>query len=130
MIQFEILGVPPKKDRPRFSGKRAYSTESNKMDDQRVKLSFKNSGHSQLNGLLSVTIEAIYTCPKSWSKKKTLEHLGQPKGTKPDIDNVVKGVLDGLNGYAYEDDNQVVQLTAVKRYGTEDKTVVTISELK
>jgi Holliday junction resolvase RusA-like endonuclease len=31
-----------------------------------------------------------------------------------DIDNYVKTVLDGLNGTAWEDDIQVVEVTAVK----------------
>lgn len=37
--------------------------------------------------------------------------------TKPlrgDIDNYMKTVLDGLNGVAWDDDIQVVQVTAVK----------------
>lgn len=29
---------------------------------------------------------------------------------KMDVDNVAKSVLDGLNGVAYEDDDQVVEL--------------------
>jgi Holliday junction resolvase RusA-like endonuclease len=32
-----------------------------------------------------------------------------------DLDNYVKSLLDGLNGVAYEDDKQVVNLKAFKR---------------
>ena len=35
---------------------------------------------------------------------------------KIDIDNICKSVLDGLNGVAYTDDKQVVQLIATKFY--------------
>ena len=36
------------------------------------------------------------------------------KTTRPDIDNLVKNVLDALNGVAWEDDNQVAVLYAIK----------------
>ena len=35
---------------------------------------------------------------------------------KPDIDNIVKIVLDSLNGVAYIDDSQVVALLVEKHY--------------
>ena len=40
----------------------------------------------------------------------------QPPLVKPDIDNVVKLVMDALNGVAYDDDKQVVRQYAEKRY--------------
>jgi Holliday junction resolvase RusA-like endonuclease len=45
-------------------------------------------------------------------KKPTLPY---PRG---DIDNFVKGVLDGLTGFMWEDDRQIVALSAGKRYAT------------
>jgi Holliday junction resolvase RusA-like endonuclease len=32
-----------------------------------------------------------------------------------DVDNYVKSLLDGLNGVAYDDDKQIVNLKAFKR---------------
>jgi crossover junction endodeoxyribonuclease RusA len=50
-------------------------------------------------------------------------HLARPKTVKrkephvrPDIDKLVRAVLDGLTGVAYNDDEQVVKLTASKEY--------------
>ena len=42
------------------------------------------------------------------------EHLG-----KPDLDNLAKFVLDGLEGLAYEDDKQVIKITCRKTYDGE-----------
>jgi Holliday junction resolvase RusA-like endonuclease len=36
--------------------------------------------------------------------------------TKPDVDNLAKSVLDAINGVAYKDDNQIVDLVARKVY--------------
>ena len=35
---------------------------------------------------------------------------------KPDLDKLIRGVLDGLTSVAYEDDSQVVRITAAKVY--------------
>lgn len=39
---------------------------------------------------------------------------------KADIDNLIKLVLDSLNGHAYIDDTQVVSLRASKKYARGD----------
>ena len=50
--------------------------------------------------------------PESWSDKKRKEHLGKPHQQTPDIDNLVKAVLDSL----FEDDKKVHLLLALKRW--------------
>lgn len=53
------------------------------------------------------------------------EHRKKPAGarrgqvwptTRPDVDNVLKSIKDGLNGVVYADDSQVVRVVAEKRY--------------
>lgn len=48
---------------------------------------------------------------------------------KPDIDNLVKGVLDALNGIAYRDDKQVIELHARKLWGDISRTIVAIKKM-
>lgn len=64
---------------------------------------------------LSVTVGV----PASWSKKKQAAALlGEVLPTKkPDADNVVKAVFDGMNGVVWRDDVQAVDLQLRKRYG-------------
>lgn len=48
---------------------------------------------------------------------------------KPDADNIAKIVLDALNGVAYTDDTQVVNLSVQKRYGEVAEVKVEITEV-
>ncbi|WP_309601132.1 RusA family crossover junction endodeoxyribonuclease, partial [Burkholderia multivorans] len=56
--------------------------------------------------------------PASWSLKKQEAAAAGAIGAtkKPDADNVVKSVKDGMNGVVYVDDGQVVDLWVSKRY--------------
>ena len=45
-----------------------------------------------------------------------------------DLDNFLKAVLDALNGIAYVDDVQVIQLSATKNFG-EPKIFITLEEV-
>jgi Holliday junction resolvase RusA-like endonuclease len=58
---------------------------------------------------VKVTIKAYFS-----HKKKTGWHV-----SRPDIDNIVKAILDGLNGVVFADDASVAQLVASKEYGEE-----------
>ncbi len=55
----------------------------------------------------------------SWSKKKTAAALaGEVMPTKkPDADNVLKAICDGINGIVFKDDVQVVNVSMSKRFG-------------
>jgi Holliday junction resolvase RusA-like endonuclease len=72
-----------------------------------------------IEGAVTVKLGFVYPIPESWTKKKKALALNNellPK-VKPDIDNVIKGVFDALNGIVWKDDNLVVQVEAYKRYG-------------
>lgn len=62
----------------------------------------------------------VLPMPNSWSNKKRLAMNGQPHQNKPDIDNLVKFVLDTLlpNG-----DQQVHTLNVSKVWGEEGKII-------
>ncbi|MBQ0078389.1 MAG: RusA family crossover junction endodeoxyribonuclease [Eubacterium sp.] len=67
---------------------------------------------------LEVIIRAWYEIPKSTSKKDR-ERIRNDKlypTKKPDADNIAKVVCDALNGMAYKDDKQIVNMTVLKRY--------------
>ncbi len=78
------------------------------------------------SGSVSVDVIFQFIIPKSYSKKKR-DNLDHTKISQ-DIDNLTGGVMDALNGVAYKDDKQVVDLIARKRYGAEDCIYVKIEK--
>lgn len=68
--------------------------------------------------------------PTSKTKKvKNQMADGNIKHTvKPDLDNLVKSILDGLNGIAWHDDAQIVQLNVSKSYSESPHIFITIRE--
>ena len=62
----------------------------------------------------------LFAIPKNTKKSnRELYRLNKVLPTKkPDIDNCLKAVMDGLNKVAYEDDKQVVENHIIKRWTT------------
>lgn len=85
-------------------------------------------GADPIDGPVSMTIQAVYRPPSSWSKKRQKAAIeGQwPKVTKPDTDNIAKLVCDALNGIAYRDDALIADLSVGKNYGAADELRITI----
>jgi Holliday junction resolvase RusA-like endonuclease len=82
-----------------------------------------------------VLIVALFEIPKSTSKKRAeLMRAGEIRPTKggrgnPDLDNIAKAICDALNGIAYHDDAQVVDLKVVKYYSDTPCVTVTVEEV-
>jgi Holliday junction resolvase RusA-like endonuclease len=75
-----------------------------------------------LTGPLSV--RATFHLPRPVSAPKRIV----VPATRPDVDKLVRALLDGVTGVAIADDALVVQLVAGKRYGTAPGVDVTIEE--
>lgn len=58
-----------------------------------------------------VETEFILARPQSHPKRRAIEHT-----KKPDLDKLVRAVLDALTGVAYVDDAQVCRAVIAKRY--------------
>lgn len=82
-----------------------------------------------LNGNLKVTLSFYFKVPKSWSNRKKLLAIGQYKRTKPDIDNLIKTVLDAANDHLWKDDNQIVEIHSFKQYAEESKIILEVEEV-
>lgn len=59
---------------------------------------------------VGVSVSVALPRPKSLPRKQE-SHV-----KKPDLDKLIRAVLDALSGIGYEDDSQVVMIDAVKEY--------------
>lgn len=123
-VAFTIPGQPRGKGRPKFStrgGKvRTYTDAQTASYENLVRLACQSAmaGAPPLTGAVELTVLIRLAPPQSASKKARADMLaGVVKPTKkPDFDNVVKAVLDGLNGVAFVDDAQVTWANVGKVY--------------
>lgn len=122
MRTFFWTGQPRGQGRPRFNRMGvAYKTSEDKAYERALCMAYwqKYTGAPMLEGPLTLMVKAIFPIPQSKSKReKALMLSGEIKPTvKPDIDNVIKAVLDALNGVAFPDDKAVTWLIGEKVYG-------------
>jgi Holliday junction resolvase RusA-like endonuclease len=68
--------------------------------------------------------------PNSWSGKKKERLNGQIHTSKPDIDNLIKGVFDAINGICWKDDRQVYEVHSKKFYSFNPGIGIEIWELE
>ncbi|RDD72921.1 RusA family crossover junction endodeoxyribonuclease [Paracoccus versutus] len=130
MMIIEIPGKPQPKQRPRMTRYGAvYTPAETQAFERLVARHAKASGAKPVSGPVQVEITSVFPIPKSWTKKRKAESDGQPHVQRPDLDNLVKCVLDGLNGVAFADDSQVHSVTSRKIWSSEcgeGKTVVRV----
>lgn len=76
----------------------------------------------KLAGPLMMEIRFYFPIPKSYSKKQIelLKVQDMAHMKKPDLDNCIKSISDALNHFAYDDDSQIIELSATKRYTLEE----------
>ena len=83
-----------------------------------------------ITGPWAIKFWAFFYIPKRKSKKfkeAALEAKERPT-KKPDADNIVKAILDALNGLVYKDDSCIVELSCVKYYSDVPSVEVYVDE--
>lgn len=135
-VKFTIEGDPQGKARPRFRKRRnkttCYTPKKTVNYEELVKLEYMRQCKSHYFGddtALSVSLVIWYPIAMRTRKDIKIDMLsGILKPTKkPDIDNVVKIICDSLNGVAYKDDAQIVEIHAYKLYSENPRVEVEIS---
>lgn len=140
LLTFQVPGEPTGKGRPRFrhagSYVQTYTPSKTRSYEALVQTCFSGQCGRDAEGYFGdgepvyVTVYAYYGIPKSAPKKRRAAMLaGEESPTKkPDLDNVLKAVMDPLNGLAYVDDSQVVGMDAVKLYSEDPHVTVILSD--
>lgn len=136
MTQFTVLGAPRGKERPRAAKLRdrtvVYTPKKTKDYEREIATAYRTQCRGIFSGAVAIEIHAYYEIPKSASRKRVLDMVSDRERPtkKPDGDNIAKAVCDALNGVAYKDDSQVVDLTVRKYYSKFPHVQVFISEAK
>lgn len=134
MYEFEMIGDIVGKARPRMNTRtgRAYTPTNTKLYEYSLRQWFirEYPYFKPLENRVKVSIVAYFDIPKSTSKKKKTEMLKDniSPTKKPDIDNIIKIVLDAMNKFAFKDDTQVTKLEVEKKYAETPKIYVKIEE--
>ena len=134
IYDFEVPGKVIGKGRPRlntYSGI-VYTPTKTKDYETLVEQYFllKYPKFKVFEGRVKVSIIAYFAIPKVTKKSDINEMLDNniSPTKKPDIDNIVKVVLDSMNKFAFKDDNQITKLEVEKKYSIEDKIYIKIEE--
>ena len=125
-IKFEVPLTPYGKGRPRFSTFNGHVRTYTPANTRAHENTFKIYARQAMAGRypfekgtsIAIKVSAFFPVPKSYSRSKRLacesnviKHM-----VKPDVDNVVKAVLDAMNDCVYFDDSQVYKIEVEKRY--------------
>ncbi|WP_346868056.1 RusA family crossover junction endodeoxyribonuclease [Clostridium sp. UBA1353] len=128
-----VKGKIKGKARPRVFKGHAMTPEDTVNYENWVRISYREQDGKYLDGPIKARITAYYPIMSSYPKKRVKaikEGLEYPT-KKPDGDNIAKIILDSLNGIAFKDDSQIVELTILKRYTEElERVEFELEEIK
>ena len=136
MREFKIPGKAQAKQRPRMGRSGiVYTPKETLVYENYVKMCYSDYanqfGWLPYENQVRAEIEVLVAVPKSDSKTKKkakIEGMIRP-AVKPDCDNLAKSILDSLNGLAYQDDKQVVELLVKKYYAENAEVRVRLTEV-
>lgn len=132
MVKFEVPGEPTAKARPRIGKGFAYTPKKTVNYENWVKECYLiTNNKTMLEGILKAEIIAYMSIPKSKSKKlqEKMRSGEERPQKKPDLDNICKAILDSLNGIAYKDDSQIVEVVLKKYYSDNPRVEVMLCGL-
>lgn len=124
--QYTIPGPPTSLKRPRFGKGFCYDSQKGIKKSLQSLLIREQKAYCFPEGPLYVSMRFYMPIPASWSKKKQAAALGSPHDKMPDIDNLVKFILDVGNEVLWEDDRLIFCLDCIKIYDNNPRTEIEI----
>ena len=136
-VSFVVPGEAVGKGRPRVSTigghARMFTPQKTANYETLIAMAAQQAmaGRELIGGPVLVEMKILVSVAASWSKKKTAEALaGDVMPTKkPDADNVLKAICDGINGIVFKDDVQVVNVSLSKRFSETPEVSVRVVPL-
>ena len=137
-IHFTVNVIPRGKQRARTVnngwGVHSYTPRETVIYERKIAWACRSACRgAQMPENAPLSLDAVFYMPIPKSANKGLrERMASERmmhTKKPDTDNMLKSVLDGCNGIAYKDDNQIAQIRATKVYSENPRVEVTISTI-
>ncbi|ATP40314.1 hypothetical protein CSE16_09795 [Solibacillus sp. R5-41] len=137
MIQFTVPGPVQAQERPRFSrmgkGVRTHDAPKSRNYKELVKLvAWQNKPLEPIQESIRLEVDVFIIPPKKYHTKPKLAHIASGElrpTTKPDLDNLVKGIKDGFSKIIWNDDAQIVEMVVRKFYGMQPRAEVKVKVL-
>ena len=123
MIEFHVDGLPVPQGSMKVMQGRVIHSQGSALAQWRssIALAAKKAGARPTRA--PMTIKLKFTMPKPRTVNRNYPSV------PPDLDKLIRGVLDALTAIAYVDDGQVVEIYAEKIYGIEIGLHVKVAEL-
>ncbi|PZX07922.1 Holliday junction resolvase RusA-like endonuclease [Psychrobacillus insolitus] len=132
-IFFEIPGNIQAQERPKFSTINGHARAVDPIKSRDFKhfvkmVAAEHAPAALIETEIRLFVDIYRPIPKSMSKKNRAYAIsGALRPTKkPDLDNLVKGIKDGLSKVIWHDDAQIVEMTVRKFYSENPRAVVKI----
>ena len=137
-IFFIVYGnpKPQKRHRSARTGSSIRQYDPSAHDKSNFLLACINNRPKQLiEGAIEIQATFNFQRPKSHFKSgkyssQLKENAPYHHTSKPDGDNLVKFVMDSLNGIFWKDDSQIAKISIVKIYSELPRTEISIKELQ
>lgn len=113
--------------RPRVTRNGTYNDQKYTNYKKAISMVAKSKIKEPSDAPIFMKIEFFFEIPKSWSKAK--REAAKWHTSRPDLDNLQKGIKDSLNGVAYIDDAQVCFMQVWKQYAQENGILIEIEEI-
>jgi len=135
-MKLTIMGDPVAAGRPRFSSRGGFVKAYDPKKSRDYKALIKQQalqqlpvGYRLLDCPIEVDIKVYRSIQKSISKKEYARRLSNEvrPTMKPDTDNYIKIILDGLNKLIWLDDNQITDISAHKYYSDNPRVEVEVN---
>lgn len=132
-VKFTIPMKPTGKGRPRLGGRGAvYTPAKTKAYENFVKGCYweQCDGYNFKDKPIILFVKAYMPIPTKFKKAEKEAALRKEliPVEKPDVDNILKAILDALNEIAYDDDRYIYRLSIEREYSDNPRTEVSISD--
>jgi Holliday junction resolvase RusA-like endonuclease len=136
-VSFTVPGEPQGKGRPRIGKVGAHA----RMFTPAKTVAYEGlvahaaqqamAGAAPFEAPCRIELDVLCSVPASWSQKKQAQALTGAirPAKKPDADNVLKAVCDGINGVVWKDDVQAVDVLLRKTYAATPGVRVRVAAL-